>query len=99
VEQLEKAIADYCQTGTPLVWLLDLTHCSGINGAGNGDGDEVLLPPFTFFATQVRFPRGRQTCFVDIDEETYNIDPSRLRKRSREDKGIIPSTFTDSAQI
>jgi dTDP-4-amino-4,6-dideoxygalactose transaminase len=44
-----------------------------------GDGDEVIVPSFTFFATASAVWRlGARPVFVDIDPHTYNLDPSRL---------------------
>jgi dTDP-4-amino-4,6-dideoxygalactose transaminase len=42
-------------------------------------GDEVIVPSFTFFATASAVSRlGAEPVFVDIDPETYNMDPQSL---------------------
>jgi len=46
-----------------------------------GDGDEVIVPSFTFFATGSAVWRlGARPVFVDIDPRTFNLDPSRIEE-------------------
>lgn len=42
-------------------------------------GDEVIVPPYTFIATATScLLVGAIPIFVDIDPETYNLDPARI---------------------
>jgi len=46
---------------------------------GVGNGDEVLVPDFTYPATgHVVFHAGGKPVLVDIDLRTFNIDPNKL---------------------
>src|SRR5439155_4626223 len=46
-----------------------------------GDGDEVIVPSFTFFATASAVWRlGGRPVFVDIDPKTFNLDPNRVEE-------------------
>lgn len=48
---------------------------------GIGPGDAVFTTPFTFIATaEVICLLGATPIFVDIDPETFNMDPARLEK-------------------
>lgn len=50
---------------------------AALEAAGIGDGDEVLTTPFTFAATATPILMQRAVPrFVDIDEETFNVDSS-----------------------
>ena len=52
-----------------------------------GPGDEVILPPFTFFATAAAVLRvGAKPVFVDIEERTFNIDPDLV------EQAVTPAT-------
>ncbi|MFW6180791.1 MAG: DegT/DnrJ/EryC1/StrS family aminotransferase [Spirochaetota bacterium] len=57
-----------------------------------GRGDEVVTTPFTFIATaEVISLLGARPVFVDIEEDTFNLDPARLEEAVTErTKCIIP---------
>lgn len=55
-------------------------------------GDEIITTPFTFIATSetIAFLKAKPV-FVDIDERTYNIDPSKIEEKiTDKTKAIIP---------
>lgn len=54
--------------------------------------DEVITSPFTFIATAETIAcLGSKPVFVDIDDETYNIDPAKIEAAITENtKAIMP---------
>ena len=59
---------------------------------GLGRGDEVIMPSFTFVSTANAFVlRGAVPVFVDIREDTLNIDESLIEKAvTLKTKAIVP---------
>ncbi len=63
-----------------------------ILAAGVKPGDEVIVPSFTFVATaEAVVLCGAKPVFVDINPQTYNIDPEKFRKAiNAKTKAVIP---------
>lgn len=59
---------------------------------GIGKGDEVITSPLTFASTaNVIVHCGAKPVFVDIDENTYNLDPKKIESAiTSRTKAIIP---------
>src|SRR6266566_4985016 len=93
VERFEREFAAYCGSeyamgvgnGTDALWLALLA-------LGIGPGDEVITVPNTFFATVEAITYCRaQPVFVDVDENTFTMDPAELEKSlTARTKAIIP---------
>lgn len=95
VEALEHEISKYCETdfavgvssGTDALLI-------ALMAADVKPGDRVLTTPYTFFATAGCIRRlGGIPLFVDIEPDTYNIDPaaveSALTKMSADEKQTV----------
>jgi len=92
VENFEKEFARFCgvkyaisvNSGTDALFL-------SLKALGIGSGDEVITTPFTFIATaEVIANLGAKPVFVDINPQTFNIDPSKIEKAiTKKTKAII----------
>jgi len=88
VAEFEREFAAFCgaryavatSSGTTALHTALLAH-------GIGPGDEVITTPFTFIASAnaILFT-GARPVFVDIEPETFNIDPNRVEEAVRERK-------------
>jgi dTDP-4-amino-4,6-dideoxygalactose transaminase len=66
-----------------------------LRAAGVGPGDEVIVPPYTFIATAMApLMVGAVPVFADIEPETCNLDPERLRQAiTPRTRAVIPVHF------
>jgi perosamine synthetase len=62
---------------------------------GVGPGDEVIVPPLTFFSTVTSvIHQNAIPVFADIEEDTFCLDPDDVRKKITEKtKVVIPVHF------
>ncbi len=63
-----------------------------LRALGIGAGDEIITTPFTFIATaEVAGLLGAVPVFVDVDPNTFNIDPALIEKAvTKRTKALIP---------
>ena len=93
VAELEAELAAYCgakyciscANGTDALQI-------ALMALGVGHGDEVITPGFTYIATAETVALlGAKPIYVDIDEQTYNIDPAKIEAAiTDKTKAIIP---------
>ena len=86
VKELERQLAEYvgvkhclsCANGTDALTL-------ALKAWGIGPGDAVFVPDFTFFSSAEVVPlEGATPVFVDVCEETFNIDAADLERAVKE---------------
>ena len=86
VAELESQLAEYvgvkhcltCANGTDALTL-------ALKAWGIGPGDAVFVPDFTFFSSaEVVSLEGATPIFVDVQPETFNLDPDDLERAIQE---------------
>ncbi|MBP7865791.1 MAG: DegT/DnrJ/EryC1/StrS family aminotransferase [Acidobacteria bacterium] len=91
--RFEEAFAEYVGAS----YAVGVNSCTAalhlcLLGYGIGPGDEVITSPLTFAATgNTVMMVGARPIFVDIEESTYNLDPSRIEDAiTKKTRAIIP---------
>jgi dTDP-4-amino-4,6-dideoxygalactose transaminase len=81
VEDFEKAFAAFCETSYSVAVSSGTDALRfALMAAGVKPGDVVVTVPHTFIATTEAISQaGALPEFVDIDEQTFNMDPAELR--------------------
>ena len=96
IEEFENAITNY----------IGVDYCAVLNSGtsslhatllalGLGNGDEILVPSFSFISTanSVLFVNATPS-FVDIEEKTFGIDPELIKEKiTSSTKAIIPMDY------
>jgi len=93
VGELERTLAKY----------IGVKHCIGVSSGTDaliialmalriGEGDEVITTPFSFFSTvETILLLGAKPIFVDIEKNTYNLDPTKIENAiTKKTKAILP---------
>ncbi len=93
VKKFEERIAELCDvkyaiactSGTIALYM-------GLKAMGIGEGDEVIVPDFTFIASANSVVlTGAKPVFVDVDSRTFNIDPDCTEEAiTSKTKAIMP---------
>lgn len=98
VKELENKLAEYvgvnhcetCGNGTDALTLV-------LKAWNIGPGDAVFVPDFTFFASgEVVSAEGATPVFVDVLEDTFNIDPDKLEEaiiRTKKENKLTPKVI------
>jgi perosamine synthetase len=93
VDEFELAFSEYIgseyaaavNSGTAALHIALLAH-------GIGKGDEVITSPFSFIATANSILyTGAKPVFADIEPDTFNIDPERIKEKiTSKTRAIMP---------
>src|SRR5688572_21688631 len=100
VEKFEQEFAAYCGTRYAITCVNGSVSLRlALIASGVRPGDEVIVPPYTFIATAtVVLEANCVPVFVDIEPDTYNLDPGKIEAAiTPRTKAIIPVHFAGQA--
>ncbi len=100
VAKFEHEFSDYCGTRYALATVNgSVAIRMALIASGVRPGDEVIIPPYTFITTaSVVFETNCVPVFVDIEPDTYNIDPFRVEAAvTKRTRAVIPVHFGGQA--
>ncbi|MEQ8675455.1 MAG: DegT/DnrJ/EryC1/StrS family aminotransferase [Aggregatilineales bacterium] len=93
VAEFEQAFAAYCNAEHAIATTNGTTALTvALMAAGIGQDDEVIIPSFTFVATATSvLSVGAKPVFVDIEPETFCLDPAQIESAITErTRAIMP---------
>ncbi|GAA0512424.1 dTDP-4-amino-4,6-dideoxygalactose transaminase [Halorubrum aquaticum] len=91
VDQFESKLEEFLNVDNALVVNSGTTALvSALHGLEINEGDEVIVPAFTFIATAnaVRLV-GAEPVFADIEPDTYGLDPASVKEKLTESTAAI----------
>lgn len=93
VVEFEKTFADFVKAKHAIAVNTGTAALHSTLAAANvKNGDEVILPSFTFVATaEVVVMTGAKPVFADIEPDTYNVSPREIERAiTKKTKAILP---------
>jgi dTDP-4-amino-4,6-dideoxygalactose transaminase len=93
VAELEDGLARACEVGHAIAVSSGTAAIHlAVLALGIGPGDEVIVPAYTFPATaNVVALAGAKPVLVDVDPETFNLDPAKAKaKATARTRAIMP---------
>lgn len=93
VRTFEEKFAKYCGAKYAVAMINGTaTLHSALNALGLQENDEVIVPSLTYISTANSIiMQGAKVVFCDIQEETYNINPKKIKEKiTKNTKVIMP---------
>ncbi len=96
IEEFERKLAQRCGARYAVAFSSGTSALhAACSAAGIGPGDEVVTTPMTFVASaNAALYQGAKPVFADIDPQTLNVDPEKLRQAvTSKTKAVLPVHF------